>query len=187
MTQTETPEHAIVPRPRANPNSRSTIMIMSRTTERISPASKAIRNRYVDFLLRGHTKAQAAVAAGYAPRSASKKGSELYYEPYVQDRMRRMRDKMDDDDIITRKEVIIGLVQEARNEGPDSKHAARVQAWSQVSKIMGFEAAIKTEQTITHKGGIMVVALAPTDIDWENVATVSQNRLQHDAVANSGT
>lgn len=172
------------PRPRADPNSRTTRQIMSRTTERLAPAAKAIRDKYVDFLLKGHTKAQAAIYAGYAPRSAFKKGSELYYEPYVQERLAKLRDKMDDDQIITRKEVIIGLVQEARNDGPDSKHAARVQAWSQVAKIMGYEAPTKVEATVTHKGGIMVVALAPTDNDWEAVATVSQNRLQHDAVAN---
>lgn len=159
-----------------DPNSRTQQILARRTAANLSPEAKRRRDVYVDALIRGHTKKEAALMAGFTEQSAQKQGSLLWCEPYVQEQYRKLRDSVEEEQIVTRKDVIIGLVQEARHDGPKSVHIARVAAWTQVAKVMGFEAPVKSEVSLQHN--VMVVPMADSAADWEANASTSQKKLK---------
>jgi len=102
----------------------------------------------------------------------------MWAEPYVQEQFRKLRDQIEEEQICCRKDIIIGLLQEARNDGPGSVHMARVAAYTQLAKIMGYEAPQKTEVAIN--GGVMVVPMAQDAEQWEKAAVESQRKLKED-------
>lgn len=163
-----------------DPNSPNAKRIAKRTENRMTPEMKEKRDKYVFAIVMGYPKRQAAMMAGFSERSATKQGSQLFFEPYVQDQIRKLREKIDEEKLVSRKEVIAGLLAEARNDGPDSKQSARVTAWSQVAKIMGYEKPVKVEAEVVHRGGVMLVPMPANHQDWEQAAAAAQGKLKQD-------
>lgn len=164
-----------------DPNSKTQRMIQRRTREYMEtmrPEMLARRDRFVTALVQGYPKYQAAIMAGVPPRSAHKEASTMWAEPYVQEQFRKLRDQIEEEQICCRKDIIIGLLQEARNDGPGSVHMARVAAYTQLAKIMGYEAPQKTEVAIN--GGVMMVPMAQDAEQWEKAAVESQRKLKED-------
>lgn len=160
-----------------SPNARR---IAKRTEQKMTPEMKEKRDKYVFAIVMGYPKRQAAMMAGFSERSATKQGSQLFFEPYVQAQIKKLRDKIEEENLVSRKEVIAGLLSEARNDGPDSKQSARVQAWTQVAKIMGYEKPVQVEATVQHKGGVMLVPMPANHEDWEKAAAATQLQLKQD-------
>lgn len=128
-----------------NPNSKTQRKIRNRTRENISPAMMKRRDAFVDGLLRGLPKYQAAMFAGVPLASAHKEGCTMWSEPYVQERFQQLREKLEEEQLITRKEAILGLKSEALYDGPGSMHGARVSAWGQLARVMGYEKKSESE------------------------------------------
>lgn len=164
-----------------DPNSKTQRKIQKRTREYMEsmrPEMLERRDRFVTALVQGYPKYQAALMAGVPPRSAHKEASTMWSEPYVQEQFRKLRDQIEEEQIVCRKDIIIGLLQEARNDGPGGVHMARVAAYTQLAKIMGYEAPQKTEVAIN--GGVMMVPMAQDTEQWEETATKTQKQLKAD-------
>lgn len=149
-----------------------------RTKENMTPDMLERRDRFVDGLLKGMSKYQAALYAGVPERSARKEGCNLYCEPYVQERFRELREAAEEEELITRKELILNVKSIAFDDREQG--GARVGASSLLAKIMGYEAPTKIQAEVEHKGGVMMVPMAGGVDDWEAQAVSAQKRLKED-------
>ena len=79
----------------------------------------------------------AAIRAGYAPKGASARGSQLLKNPDVLQAIHRaMRDR-ERRCGVTQDQVIYGLMEEAEYYGPNCMHSARVSAWKALGLHLG--------------------------------------------------
>lgn len=163
-----------------DPTSANARRIAKRTESKMSPEMKEKRDKYVFGIVMGYSKKQAAMMAGFAERSATKQGSQLFFEPYVQTQIALLRDKISEDRLTSRKEVIAGLLKEARDDGPDSKQSARVAAWAHVAKVCGYEKPAQATIDVVHRGGVMLVPMPTSHEDWEQAAANAQKQLKED-------
>lgn len=169
--------------PKSGPNAKSADSanqkrLARRTKENMSPEMLERRDRYVDALIMGMPKYQAAIYAGVPPRSANKEGSNLFCEPYVQERFRTLREAIEEENLITRKELILNVKSIAFDDREQG--GARVGASSLLAKVMGYEAPTKIQAEVEHKGGVMMVPMAGSVDDWEAQASGAQKQLKED-------
>jgi len=134
------------------------------------------RDLYIDGLMRGFTKYQAALYAGVPARSARKEGSNLYCEPYVQERFWALREAVEEGQLITRKELILNAKSIAFDDR--AQDGARVGASVFLAKVMGYEAPTKVDATV--KGGVMFVPMAASPDEWEEQSVGMQSELKRD-------
>lgn len=160
------------------PDSANQKRLARRTKENLTPEMLERRERFVDGLLKGMSKRDAAVYAGVPPRSAHKEGCNLFCEPYVQERFAELREAIDEQKLLTRKELILNVKSIAFDEREPA--GARVGASSLLAKVMGFEAPTKIQTEVEHRGGVMVVPLAAGLDAWEAAASEAQRRLKDD-------
>ena len=152
-----------------------------RTKENMSPEMLERRHLFVEAILRGATRKSAALYAGVPARSAAKEGSNLYNEPYVQGLLAELREAMEEEQLLTRKELIL----EAKSIFMDESQqgGARVGAGSLLAKIMGYAAPTKIQAAVEHKGGVMMVPMVGSVDDWEAQASGAQKQLKEDVRA----
>ena len=144
-------------------------LIASRTTEDINPNIKARRDKFIRGRLMGMTKKAAAVYAGVPVRSASKAGAELAAEPYVIEQFARLREDMEDDQLLTRKELLLNVKTIAFDE--EGMASPRVSASSLLTDIMGWKKS-KVELTGADGGPIQSVQLDPTKLSDEAIEQI---------------
>lgn len=97
------------------------------------------RNKFIEGLLLGMTKKSAAIYCGFAPSTAPAMGSRMFFEPYVQERLKVLREQMDESDILTKKELILNVKSIAFDDA--QRGPQRVAACSLLAKIFGWERA----------------------------------------------
>lgn len=159
-----------------NPNSFTSQKLALRTEDSITPSMMARRDRYVDGLLAGMNKTDAALYAGFAPSVARREGSTLFREPYVMQRFTELREKLTNDQLLTRAELIINVKSIAFNDRVNA--LSRIAASQLLAKVMGYEAPAK--QQVEFLGGVMIIP-APMSVDsWEQKAIESQNKLKEE-------
>lgn len=145
----------------------------------------AKREAFIREFVKDWSVKNAAIRAGIPAAGASKQGSELMNEKYVQKRINEYIESIDEEVLIDRKKVIVGLMKEATNFGPGSSSNARVQAWKVLGKYLGMEIT-NVNVDITHKGNVMIIPGVGSDgrvIDaeeWSAVAAESQHALKKD-------
>jgi hypothetical protein len=132
------------------------------------------RERFVMEYLKDFSIKKAALRIGCAAHSAAQQGHAILNEPYVQRRILQVLEDMEESDLLTRKDVILGLLTEARTAESD---AARVAAWSKLSKIKGMEVDLISGQ-VSHRHHVMEVPAKAIAVDWEEAAVVSQDALK---------
>jgi hypothetical protein len=104
----------------------------------------------------------------------------LWADEYVQERIKFLRDALHEDDIVQRKDILIGLLAEARDtECANGTQAARVSAWNSIARIIGVEKPQRLDINIG--GGVMLVPMSAEASDWEALAYEQQQALR-DAV-----
>lgn len=161
-----------------NKNSKTQKKILRRTLENLTPPMKERRDFFIEGLLKGMSKYEAALYAGVPPRSARKEGCTMWCEPYVQDKFAELREAIDEGKLITRKELILnvkGIAFDAREgSGP------RVSASALLARVCGFEAPTIVKNEFDMKGGVMVVPMVADADTWEKIATKSQEQLKAD-------
>ena len=140
---------------------------------------KTRRDKFVTFMVMGYSKKEAGLMAGIPPKSVHKQTCMLWAEPYVQEQYKRLRDSITEEQIVCRKDIIIGLLQEARAvDDPNSNQTARVNAWMNIARIMGFEKPMKVDLNV--QGGVMIVPMASNPDEWERIAAEQQDILKLD-------
>lgn len=146
------------------------------------PNEIAFREMFVREFVKDWHQTRAAIRAGVKPSNASAKATALMQEEYVLRRINEYIESVDEEALLTRKKVIVGLMNEANDYSMGSSHGARVNAWKTLGKYMGMEIT-KVEAEVTHKGNVMVIPASPTgetyDADsWEEAASQAQEELK---------
>jgi hypothetical protein len=167
------------PGPVADPNSACAQKAAWETAENISLKRRTFLDRFIREYLRDFNASMAYIRADGAPSHATTGGPEALRSAYVQMRLAEVVDMLEEEDLLTRKDILLGLKKEANSYGIDSNSASRVRAWSQLAKIKGMEVQ-KTETKVTHQGGVMLVPMAPSLQSWEEQAANAQRQLKHD-------
>lgn len=103
----------------------------------------------------------------------------LYHHPYVQWRIQQHLEELDEEDIVTVKEVIMGLKREAHHFGEDGAASARVSALKILATMKG-KLVKRSETTTKHTGGVMVIPAPQSVEDWEAMTSASQEQLKRD-------
>jgi hypothetical protein len=127
-------------------NSKTQRLLANRTKDNITDAMKVRRDHYVEGLLLGLTKRAAAEYAGVPARTSSKEGTQLYSEPYVQERLRELREAMEEEQLLSRKELLLNVKSIAFNE--DEQGSTRVSASTMLMKLLGYEKVAVKEAAV---------------------------------------
>ncbi len=102
--------------------------------------------RFVDEYLIDGNATQAAIRAGYSPKTARFIGSENLTKPHIMAAVNAGLAVLARRNALTQDEVIAGLRKEATREGEGSSHAARVSALAKLGEALGmFKQVIRTE------------------------------------------
>ena len=168
--------------PRAkDPNSKTQRALARRTAARLTPRMRTARDSYVAALLRGATKTEAARAAGFSPRSALQRGATLWNEPYVQQRFRELREKLERDELLDFAELALNVKSIAFDEDVDA--STRVSAHALLARLFGFEAPRESRVAMT--GGVLLIPVAESMEAWEQQAIAAQAALQREVDADA--
>lgn len=154
--------------------------IARRTEDRLNDAAKQRRRNFVAEYLKDFNPTQAYLRSG-GKESTCRKTPYMYLkEPYTQGLIKAAIDAIEEKDLVSNKQVLIGLLREANYDGYKNEHGARVSAWKALAKIKGMEAPIKVESTVTVRGGVMIVPMLPDSMSWEQAAIEGQAQLKED-------
>ncbi|MCK9234937.1 MAG: hypothetical protein M0P09_01320 [Acholeplasmataceae bacterium] len=116
--------------------------------------------------------------------SATKAGMDLLQSPAVQRRLQAVVDSMDEEKLLTRKGVIMGLLKEANHYSGDATHGGRIRAWMGLARIKKMDIQV-TESNVTVRGGVMVIPGTPDgqiiDVEaWEKSSEAQQLDLKEE-------
>lgn len=104
--------------------------------------------------------------------------------PYVQAILEKFVEEIEEEQLLSRKKVIGGLLKEAHYHGPDASHGGRIRAWMGLARIKKMDIQV-TENHTTVRGGVMLIPGNPSgeiiDVDmWEKASTEQQLQLKSD-------
>lgn len=164
-----------------DPDSYTSTVVALRDINKMSNKARATRDKFIHALVMGHSRQRAAILAGCKPRSATKAGSTMWAEPYVQEQFHKLKNAIAEEDLVCKMDILRGLKAEAEDtECPSGTQAARVSAWNSLARILGVEKPQKVDMNMS--GGVMIVPMIEGDShDWERQAADQQQALK-DAV-----
>lgn len=150
----------------------------------LTPAQKALRERFVEEYLYDRNSYHAALRCGFMSAFAMEYSRRFLEEAYVQNLI-KFYDKgghLSGDKQQRRvKEERVEQVLMHLAEMPSVPERVRVSAAGKLALIYGMNAPLKTQTDVNHRGGVMMVpAIASVD-DWEQSALASQEKLVLDA------
>lgn len=161
--------------------SEKTIKRAARATEENLPLKKKMfLDRFVFEYLHDFNASMAYIRAGGTIDHSTTGGAESLRTAYVQNQIRMVTEQLEEEKLVTRGEIIMGIKKEAHHHGDDGSSSARVRAWGLLAKIKGMEAPTKVEAEVIHKGGVMEVPMVATEVEWQDVAAQSQLQLKND-------
>lgn len=146
----------------------------------ITLKQKIFYDLFIVEYIKDFNKSMAYIRAGGSVGHAPAGGAQVYRTPYVQRALMMLREQLEEENIITRTEILYSLKREANYYGDDGSAASRTKALTILAKILGMEAPTKIEQTTTHRGGVMVVPMVASTADWKMQALTSQEALKSD-------
>ena len=147
------------------------------TAETIGDEQKLRMDSFVTEYLHDFSAKKAWVRCGLSENTVQK-AYEWLRTGYVQSKIKEMVDMLEEEELVTRKSILIGIKREAHNFGEDSNSMARTSAYKLLAQLRGMLIK-KTESKIEHRGGVMVVPM-PSAGQWEQVALESQTALKHE-------
>lgn len=117
---------------------------MSEMADTLTKQERTLRQRFVESYLVDYDAFAAALRLGYAEQFAEQYSRQFMLEPYVRKRIAEREAELG---VVTeeqqRKKIVAGLYREAHSRF--NSGAARVAAFTQLAKIIGIEAPVKTE------------------------------------------
>lgn len=151
------------------------------TEENIPLKKKIFLDRFVYEYLHDFNSSMAWIRAGGTSHHATTGGPESLRTAYVQTQLRMVTNMLDEEQMVTRGEVIMGIKKEAHYYGDDGSSSARVRAWGMLAKIKGMDAPkIIDPKDEGPKGGVMEVPMIESAQHWGELALVSQQTLKND-------
>lgn len=108
------------------------------------------QQRFVDEYLIDLNATQAAIRAGYSPRTAKQQGQRLLTNADVAAAVERARALRSERCELTQDYVVKGLMCEAELTGEGSSHSARVQAYHLLGKHLGM-----FKEKVEHSGAVV--------------------------------
>ena len=121
---------------------------MSEMADTLTKQEKALRQRFVAEYLADYDSVGAAIRLGYQEAFAQQYAKQFLTEPYT---LKLIKEKEAEFGILTeddqhRKKIVAGLYREAHSRF--NSGSARVAALTQLAKIIGIEAPVKTQQEV---------------------------------------
>ena len=121
---------------------------MSEMADTLTKQEKALRQRFVAEYLADYDAIGAAIRLGYQEAFAQQYAKQFLTEPYT---LKLIKEKEAEFGILTeedqhRKKIVAGLYREAYSRF--NSGSARVAALTQLARIIGIEAPVKTEQQV---------------------------------------
>lgn len=118
---------------------------MSQMADTLTKQERSLRQRFVEEYLADYDAVGAAIRLGYQEAFAQQYAKQFLTEPYT---LKLIKEKEAEFGILTeedqhRKKIVAGLYREAHSRF--NSGAARVAALTQLAKIIGIEAPVKTE------------------------------------------
>lgn len=163
----------------------NTFWIDGAMAQELSASEKQLRDRFVEEYVFDFDRIAAAIRIGFLPSFALEWSQKLLDEPYVRNKIKELikanAEDEEKENEQTKRRIRAQLLREANYRGAGSSHAARVGALSKLSSLYGMDAPIKTQQELTHRGGVMAVPGIASVEEWEKSALASQNKLQQDS------
>ena len=152
----------------------------------LSPTEKSLRDLFVNEYLVDYSPISAAQRCGFQHAFAKDYAIKFMQEAYVQKQIKNVEQSKpaageDKEEEYDKRRIKKKLLEEAFFTGAGSSHAARVSALGKLAAIYGMDAPLKSEQTVTHKGGVLMVPAISDVNSWETVAQESQQKLVQDA------
>lgn len=128
-----------------------------------------LRDRFAKEYLEDYNEVQAAIRLGYAEAYARDYGKRFLSEPYTANKIKELERAPDGEALtaeqIARKRRIAQLERQANYYGPGSSHGARVSALTQICKLEGIEAPVKTETSVNLTAGPDVSHLSLAELE----------------------
>lgn len=150
--------------------------IATRTEENLSDTEKL---RYQDFAveyMKDMDPTLAWIRAGGKIKSAHVRGRQVLRTPYVQQLIQRVVDACEQENLVTGKQIIMGLWREANHFGDDGGAGSRVRALMGLARIKKMDVQVVEQKTVQHN--VMVVPMGSTADDWAKAAAESQGALK---------
>lgn len=121
---------------------------MSEMADTLTKQEKALRQRFVAEYLADYDAFGAAIRLGYQEAFAQQYAKQFLTEPYT---LKLIKEREAEFGILTeedqhRKKIVAGLYREAHSRF--NSGSARVAALTQLAKIIGIEAPVKTQQEV---------------------------------------
>lgn len=104
-----------------------------------------VRELFITQYMREFDAVEAALRMGYGHELCKSVAAQFMQDAYVLNRIEQERDKLgiSDENEEHKRRIVAGLYREANNK--KNSGGARVSAWTQLSKILGLEAPVKTD------------------------------------------
>lgn len=167
-------------RGKPDPNSATTARLQLKTDENLSLEDRTKAHIFVEHYLKSFDAPQALIMAGGNPATAGSVAWEMLRWPYVQQLLEETVEAMEEEGLLSRKRVLMGLLKEAHYHGHDSSHGARIRAWMGLARIKKMDVQV-TENHHTVKGGVMLIPVTPeaeTIDGWAQVVSADQAALK---------
>lgn len=118
----------------------------------LTKVEQKLRDQFVDEYLVDYNAKDACIRMGYADTYAHSMASKFLNEPYTLKRIatREKAAGLISDADKHKHRIVAGLYKEALS--PRNSGSAKVAAYTQLAKIVGVEAPVKTEVTLEQKG-----------------------------------
>lgn len=148
---------------------------------------KALRMRFVHEYLKDHDYLGAAIRVGFMPQYAQEYATKFAEDPFVQLQIdtemtkELTKEEEAEHQRVMKRRVDALLLKQAGYTGAGASHGARVSALAKLASIYGMDAPTKVEQTVQHRGGVMMVPGIANMDEWEAQAMLSQEKLTGEA------
>lgn len=121
---------------------------MSEMAATLTKQERSLRTRFVDEYLKDYDAIAATIRLGYSEQYAQQYAKKFMVEPYT---LKAIADKeqelgLDTEEAQHRRKIVSGLYREAHSRF--NSGSARVAALTQLAKIVGIEAPVKTELAV---------------------------------------
>lgn len=146
--------------------------------EELDPVERQLRDLFVQEYLYDRDRIKAAKRCGFAEAFAKHYAELFWGEPYVQQRLRQEEERIangEKEDLDKQDEKLVRAT--LRQLAQVGSTTSRVSAAAKLAVILGMDAPAKSEQTVTHRGGVMAIPAIADINEWEAQAGKLQAEL----------
>lgn len=145
------------------------------------PATVFKRQEFAKSYLIDCNPAMACLRLGLCDNieDARKEGWRIFNEPETLAAIQAFSARLENDKIVSRERVLMGLLEEANFHGLGASHSARVAAWGRMAAMLGADKPKSDEDPAKKvRGGVMMIPMAKSIEEWESAAVGSQAQLK---------